>query len=202
MGHASFNAFCPHWFQCHQYLGGRYSLIKCHPFPFIEMQGSSTVKAVLLLFSELPDTFLLYLCTWDSPSLFQLMYIFLIFRVLSPFLLFYVRHQVLGLVEEEGERGVGAAHLPSRNISPRNRNISYWFQVISALWKASTPQHGGSCYNPAPQVQNEWNLINKYVSFISAFDGLSSSVSNIFLQSHLLYSLLDFWIFAWWPYSS
>lgn len=147
MGYTSFNAFCPHSFQCHQYLGGRFSLIKCYPFQFIEMQGSSTVKADLLLVSELPAAFVLYLCTWDCPSLFQLMYKFLIFRPFSSFLYFVVKHQVLGLVEKEGERGVGAAHLPSRIISSRNRNVSCWFQVINALWKAPALQQGGRCYN-------------------------------------------------------
>lgn len=114
------------------------SLIKCHSFPFIEMQGGtnsltlfafhcSTVEAffffsgVLWMVSELPATFLLCLCIAEPETVlhcvFQLMCVLSIFRLLSFFLLLCLKLQVLGLVKEEGGKGQGAAHLPSRNIS-------------------------------------------------------------------------------------
>ena len=190
------------------------SLIKCHSFPFIEMQGDtnsltlfvfccSTVEAffgVLWMASELPATFLLYLCCVPETVLHCVFQLIRIFRLLSSFLWLCVKLQVLGLVKEEGER---VKELPTYLVevfSPVAQDFSDWFAHFGGHWHPS--QYQGCCYDPAPQVQDEWNLMKEYISFISEFDSLFSSASDIFLQSHLLYSLLDFWIFAQGLYSS
>lgn len=151
----------------------------------------STVEAfflcVLWMIFELPDTFLLCLCYVPDTTLhhvFQLFCIFSIFRCSSCFLVL----QVLGLVKEEGKRG---RELPTYLIEifpPGAEDLadSRWFVHFGGQWQPL--QYQGCCYDPAPQVQDEWNLTNKYVSFISTFDSLFSSVSNVFIWSLLLYS--------------
>lgn len=131
------------------------SLIKCHSFPFIEMQGGtnsltlfafhcSTAKAffgVSWIVSELPATFLLYLCCVPETVLhcvFLLTCIFSIFRLLSCFLLLRVKLRVLGPVKEEEGKGQGAAHLPTRNISSSGTRLCC-FQVICTLRRALAP---------------------------------------------------------------